>query len=87
MASTPAGKPKTFPPSFPAWFISVGLRCRPCAFCGFDGMPGGRPLLGPQAGSPPVAERHIAWHTRQVFRGEARSTGRPSSPAAITLVP
>ncbi|WP_037911110.1 phosphorothioated DNA-binding restriction endonuclease [Actinacidiphila yeochonensis] len=33
----------------------------------------GGPLLGPQPGSPPVADRHRAWHTAQVFHGEPRS--------------
>ncbi|MFE4976288.1 phosphorothioated DNA-binding restriction endonuclease [Kitasatospora sp. NPDC056651] len=32
----------------------------------------GRPVLGPQRGLPPVADRHREWHTRQVFHGEAR---------------
>ncbi|WP_346176620.1 phosphorothioated DNA-binding restriction endonuclease [Streptomyces cuspidosporus] len=33
---------------------------------------GGRPVLGPRAGSAPVAEEHIDWHTAQVFRGKPR---------------
>lgn len=33
----------------------------------------GRPLLGPQPGSAPVAAEHIEWHTSQVFRGEPRA--------------
>ncbi|MFI6033847.1 phosphorothioated DNA-binding restriction endonuclease [Streptomyces sp. NPDC051315] len=37
----------------------------------------GRPLLGPQPGTPPVAAAHRAWHTRQVFHGTPR-------PAAVT---
>ncbi|MFG2697757.1 phosphorothioated DNA-binding restriction endonuclease [Kitasatospora sp. NPDC051984] len=32
----------------------------------------GRPVIGPQAGTASVAAQHRAWHTRQVFRGEAR---------------
>ncbi|MGO4749938.1 phosphorothioated DNA-binding restriction endonuclease, partial [Streptomyces sp. 2MCAF27] len=33
---------------------------------------GGRPVLGPRAGSAPVAGEHIDWHMAQVFRGEPR---------------
>ncbi|MET9370262.1 phosphorothioated DNA-binding restriction endonuclease [Streptomyces griseoflavus] len=32
----------------------------------------GRPLIGPQPGSPPVASVHREWHARQVFHGEPR---------------
>ncbi|MGW3459888.1 phosphorothioated DNA-binding restriction endonuclease [Streptomyces olivaceoviridis] len=32
----------------------------------------GRPLIGPQPGSRPVAAAHRDWHTRQVFHGEPR---------------
>ncbi|MBD0689747.1 phosphorothioated DNA-binding restriction endonuclease [Streptomyces sp. CBMA123] len=32
----------------------------------------GRPLIGPQAGAPSVADRHREWHARQVFHGAAR---------------
>ncbi|MFG3229609.1 phosphorothioated DNA-binding restriction endonuclease [Kitasatospora sp. NPDC048194] len=32
----------------------------------------GRPVIGPQAGNPPVADRHREWHVRQVFHGAAR---------------
>ncbi len=32
----------------------------------------GKPLGRPQAGVPLVAEEHIAWHRREVFRGPAR---------------
>ncbi|MFJ5926890.1 phosphorothioated DNA-binding restriction endonuclease [Kitasatospora sp. NPDC092948] len=32
----------------------------------------GRPVLGPQPGSPPVARRHREWHGRQVFHGAPR---------------
>ncbi|MFT2017318.1 phosphorothioated DNA-binding restriction endonuclease [Streptomyces sp. 796.1] len=32
----------------------------------------GRPVLGPQPGSSPVAADHRTWHTEQVFRGTAR---------------
>ncbi|MFF5372465.1 phosphorothioated DNA-binding restriction endonuclease [Streptomyces sp. NPDC013187] len=32
----------------------------------------GRPLLGPQPGSRPVAAGHRSWHTRQVFHGDPR---------------
>ncbi|MFD9592646.1 phosphorothioated DNA-binding restriction endonuclease [Kitasatospora sp. NPDC059973] len=38
----------------------------------------GRPVIGPQAGVPPVAGRHRQWHVEQVFRGEARE---PLTPA------
>ncbi|WFB07694.1 HNH endonuclease [Streptomyces sp. LX-29] len=33
---------------------------------------GGRELIGPRPGSEPVAAAHIAWHTEQVFRGDAQ---------------
>lgn len=39
----------------------------------------GRPLIGPQPGTPPVAAIHRDWHARQVFQGEPR-------PAAATTV-
>ncbi|MFJ1751893.1 phosphorothioated DNA-binding restriction endonuclease [Kitasatospora sp. NPDC088134] len=39
----------------------------------------GRPVLGPQAGIPPVADRHRQWHTEQVFHGEPRESA--SSPS------
>jgi putative restriction endonuclease len=32
----------------------------------------GRPLVGPQPGSDPVAEEHVVWHTAEVFKGDAR---------------
>ncbi|MFE1192599.1 phosphorothioated DNA-binding restriction endonuclease [Streptomyces olivaceoviridis] len=32
----------------------------------------GRPLIGPQPGSRPVAAAHRDWHARQVFHGEPR---------------
>ncbi|MGK4579521.1 phosphorothioated DNA-binding restriction endonuclease [Kitasatospora sp. HPMI-4] len=32
----------------------------------------GRPVIGPQAGAPPVARQHRQWHARQVFHGEPR---------------
>ncbi|MGW1592401.1 phosphorothioated DNA-binding restriction endonuclease [Streptomyces sp. NPDC002343] len=32
----------------------------------------GRPLIGPQPGSRPLAAAHRDWHTRQVFHGEPR---------------
>ncbi|MFJ3667352.1 phosphorothioated DNA-binding restriction endonuclease [Streptomyces sp. NPDC090106] len=32
----------------------------------------GRPLVGPQPGTPPVAADHRAWHTAQVFHGDPR---------------
>ncbi|MFF4951249.1 phosphorothioated DNA-binding restriction endonuclease [Streptomyces chattanoogensis] len=32
----------------------------------------GRPILGPQPGTLPVAETHRSWHTRQVFAGVPR---------------
>lgn len=32
----------------------------------------GRPVIGPQAGRPPVADRHRQWHVRQVFHGVPR---------------
>lgn len=37
----------------------------------------GRPLIGPQAGTSPVAASHRSWHTRQVFHGAPR-------PASVT---
>lgn len=35
----------------------------------------GRPLIGPQPGTSPIAAAHRSWHTRQVFHG----TPRPAS--------
>lgn len=32
----------------------------------------GRPLLGPQPGTPPIAAAHRSWHTGQVFHGAPR---------------
>ncbi|MFD9684657.1 phosphorothioated DNA-binding restriction endonuclease [Kitasatospora sp. NPDC059088] len=32
----------------------------------------GRPVIGPQPGVPPVADRHREWHAREVFRGAPR---------------
>ncbi|MFI9051650.1 phosphorothioated DNA-binding restriction endonuclease [Streptomyces sp. NPDC053427] len=32
----------------------------------------GRPLFGPQPGTPPIAHAHRSWHTRQVFHGSPR---------------
>ncbi|MGI5458871.1 phosphorothioated DNA-binding restriction endonuclease [Streptomyces sp. CA-249302] len=32
----------------------------------------GRPLIGPQPGTRPVAQPHCSWHTTQVFRGAPR---------------
>ncbi|AEY90918.1 hypothetical protein SHJG_5651 [Streptomyces hygroscopicus subsp. jinggangensis 5008] len=32
----------------------------------------GRPLIGPQPGSRPIAAAHRDWHARQVFHGEPR---------------
>ncbi|MFD5463774.1 phosphorothioated DNA-binding restriction endonuclease [Kitasatospora sp. NPDC127059] len=32
----------------------------------------GRPVIGPQPGNPPVADRHREWHVRQVFHGAPR---------------
>ncbi|MEV6207414.1 phosphorothioated DNA-binding restriction endonuclease [Kitasatospora sp. NPDC051914] len=32
----------------------------------------GRPVIGPQLGLPPVADRHREWHVRQVFHGAPR---------------
>ncbi|MEU3849542.1 phosphorothioated DNA-binding restriction endonuclease [Streptomyces sp. NPDC029554] len=34
----------------------------------------GRPLIGPQPGTSPVAAEHRDWHARQVFHGEPRPT-------------
>ncbi|GGV29223.1 HNH endonuclease [Streptomyces longisporoflavus] len=34
----------------------------------------GRPLIGPQPGSPPVATTHRDWHAQQVFHGDPRPT-------------
>ncbi|MEU1292113.1 phosphorothioated DNA-binding restriction endonuclease [Streptomyces sp. NPDC005840] len=40
----------------------------------------GRPLLGPQPGTAPVAEPHLRWHAGQVFQGAARpAPGPPAS--------
>ncbi len=33
---------------------------------------GGRPLLGPQPGTSPIAAVHRSWHAAQVFHGPAR---------------
>ncbi len=33
----------------------------------------GRRIVGPQRGTPPPAERHLAWHRREVFLGPARA--------------
>ncbi|MFF1790675.1 phosphorothioated DNA-binding restriction endonuclease [Kitasatospora sp. NPDC058243] len=40
----------------------------------------GRPVIGPQAGSPSVAGQHRQWHAEQVFRGEPRE---PMTPAYV----
>lgn len=37
----------------------------------------GRPLIGPQPGTSPIAAAHRSWHTRQVFHGAPR-------PASVT---
>jgi putative restriction endonuclease len=34
----------------------------------------GRPLIGPQPGTPPIAAAHRSWHTSQVFHGSPRPT-------------
>lgn len=34
----------------------------------------GRPLMGPQPGTRPIAEAHRSWHTSQVFHGSPRPT-------------
>ncbi|MGX4733242.1 phosphorothioated DNA-binding restriction endonuclease [Kitasatospora griseola] len=34
----------------------------------------GRPVIGPQPGVHPVADRHRKWHAAQVFHGEPRET-------------
>ncbi|CAL9501020.1 hypothetical protein SUDANB15_03419 [Streptomyces sp. enrichment culture] len=41
----------------------------------------GRPLVGPQPGAAPVAARHRAWHTAQVFHGDPRPAHAAPSPA------
>lgn len=41
----------------------------------------GRPLLGPQPGTAPIAASHRAWHTEQVFRGDPRPAHVASSSA------
>ncbi|MFE0961675.1 phosphorothioated DNA-binding restriction endonuclease [Streptomyces fungicidicus] len=41
----------------------------------------GRPLLGPQPGTAPVAASHRDWHTAQVFRGAPRPARTTPSPA------
>ncbi|MFJ8433845.1 phosphorothioated DNA-binding restriction endonuclease [Kitasatospora sp. NPDC094019] len=38
----------------------------------------GRPVIGPQAGVPPVAGRHRQWHAEQVFRGVPRESLSPA---------
>lgn len=43
---------------------------------------GGRPVLGPRAGSAPIAGEHIDWHMAQVFRGEPRREGHGGRRAA-----
>ncbi|WP_431870308.1 phosphorothioated DNA-binding restriction endonuclease [Nocardiopsis eucommiae] len=35
----------------------------------------GAPVLRPRRGCPTVADDHLEWHTRQVFRGPAREVG------------
>jgi putative restriction endonuclease len=42
----------------------------------------GRPLLGPQDGSSPVATGHRVWHTHQVFHSPHRPG--PQTPASLT---
>ncbi|MEU6347709.1 phosphorothioated DNA-binding restriction endonuclease [Streptomyces sp. NPDC047072] len=42
----------------------------------------GRPLLGPQPGTRPVADTHRAWHTKEVFRGAPRE----SDPSGVNTV-
>ncbi|MGW3043832.1 phosphorothioated DNA-binding restriction endonuclease [Kitasatospora sp. NPDC001159] len=42
----------------------------------------GRPVIGPQPGLPPVADRHREWHVRQVFHGAPR---QPVDCAATTV--
>ncbi len=39
----------------------------------------GRPLIGPQPGTPPVATAHRSWHTRQVFHGGSRPAAAAKS--------
>ncbi|TXL85312.1 phosphorothioated DNA-binding restriction endonuclease [Streptomyces sp. IB2014 016-6] len=34
----------------------------------------GRPLLGPQPGTSPIASAHRSWHTEQVFQGAPRAS-------------
>ena len=36
----------------------------------------GRPVIGPQPGNPPVADRHREWHVRQVFHGAPRESAQ-----------
>ncbi|WP_149552209.1 phosphorothioated DNA-binding restriction endonuclease [Streptomyces marokkonensis] len=38
----------------------------------------GRPLIGPQPGTAPIAASHRAWHTAQVFHGTPRPSARPA---------
>ncbi|MFJ9445959.1 phosphorothioated DNA-binding restriction endonuclease [Kitasatospora sp. NPDC101235] len=38
----------------------------------------GRPVIGPQPGRPPVANRHREWHARQVFHGVPREPAHQS---------
>ncbi|MFC8719551.1 phosphorothioated DNA-binding restriction endonuclease [Kitasatospora sp. NPDC057198] len=41
----------------------------------------GRPVIGPQPGVLPVADRHRKWHADQVFHGEPRESA--SSPSTV----
>ncbi|MFF4379959.1 phosphorothioated DNA-binding restriction endonuclease [Kitasatospora sp. NPDC001547] len=42
----------------------------------------GRPVIGPQPGRPPVADRHREWHVQQVFHGEPRQPS-DSTPSCV----
>ncbi|MFD0409780.1 phosphorothioated DNA-binding restriction endonuclease [Kitasatospora sp. NPDC127116] len=42
----------------------------------------GRPVIGPQPGRPPVADRHREWHARQVFHGVPR---QPAEQEAVLV--
>ncbi|QKW22337.1 HNH endonuclease [Kitasatospora sp. NA04385] len=39
----------------------------------------GRPVIGPQPGTAPIADRHRKWHADQVFHGEPRESANSPS--------
>ncbi|MEW1654721.1 phosphorothioated DNA-binding restriction endonuclease [Streptomyces sp. NPDC093707] len=45
----------------------------------------GRPVIGPQPGNAPVAQRHREWHARQVFHGAPRKpAGTPCTSREVS---